>query len=137
MRNTILAALLFLLATGAMGASLTVTIPQSAVPDATTRCEELRVSLRVLTASWSNDLCATIFTRMGLRNWVATQTRIDQTEVVDSAVGSALSQFDNDWVDPFTSSYCGDNTTDVEFGEECDDGNNIPGDGCDEQCLNE
>jgi cysteine-rich repeat protein len=30
---------------------------------------------------------------------------------------------------------CGDDS--VDLGEECDGGNNVPGDGCDENCQNE
>ena len=36
-----------------------------------------------------------------------------------------------------TGPYCGDNTTDASFGEECDDGNSQSGDGCSEACQSE
>lgn len=136
MRKT-LATLLFLLAPMAMAADLTVTVPAAAVVDALSRCEELRVVYKVRAAEWSNDLCATVFTRMGLRNFTSSQETQDATQTITDAVADALSQFDADWAEPFTSAYCGDDTIDVEFGEECDDGNSVPGDGCDEACLNE
>lgn len=134
MRKAI-ALLLFLLAPMAWAADLIVTVPSAAVTDALARCEELRVVYRVRTAEWSNNLCATVFTRLGLRNFTSSQERQDATQTITDAVAGALSQFDADWVEPFTSAYCGDGTLDVEFGEECDDGNSTPGDGCDEACL--
>lgn len=33
--------------------------------------------------------------------------------------------------------YCGDKMTQIHLGEECDDGNEIAGDGCDKSCLKE
>ena len=132
-----LAALMFLAASMTMAADLTVTVPSAAVAGASDRCEELRLTFKVRAAEWDNDLCATVFTRIGLRGFVASQERKDSTQTITDAVAAALSQFDLDWAEPFTSAYCGDNTIDVEFGEECDDGNSTPGDGCDEQCLDE
>jgi cysteine-rich repeat protein len=39
--------------------------------------------------------------------------------------------------DPFECTYCGDGEFQPGAGEECDDGNNIDGDGCDANCQNE
>lgn len=133
----ILTILMILTASASMAADLIVTVPAAAVPDALARCDELRVTYKVRAAEWDNDLCATVFTRLGLRNFTVSQERKDATQTVTDAVQTAIGQFDLDWAEPFVSAYCGDDIIDVEFGEECDDGNSTPGDGCDEQCLNE
>lgn len=135
--RTTLVILLFLLAPMAWAADLTVTVPSAAVPEALSRCDELRVTFKVRAAEWNNNLCATVFTRLGLRSFTASQEQADATQTITDAVQTAMSQFDANWPEPFVSAYCGDGTIDTEFGEECDDNNSIPGDGCDEACLNE
>ena len=53
---------------------------------------------------------------------------------MDAAVDAIILQFDTDWPQPYTQARCGDGTLDIEFGEECDDGNNVNGDGCSRNC---
>lgn len=132
-----IALILFLVASVSTAADLTVTVPQPIVQKAQATCETLRNELRVRSSEWSNDLCATVFTRIGLRVYVARDMRQGQQQIIDAAVDAEIADFDVKWAEPFTRSYCGDNITDVEFGEECDDGDNVHGDGCSARCLNE
>ena len=133
MKRLILIAL-FLAAGLASAADLTVTVPSAAVPKAMEMCEVLRLELRVRAAEWGNDLCASIFTRIGLRVYVQRQERQGAQQAIDALVQAEIDQFDLDWAEPFVRAYCGDTITDVEFGDECDDGNTDPGDGCDQRC---
>ena len=130
----LIAIALFLAAGAVSAASLTVVIPQPIVAKAQETCEILRNELRVRSSDWSNDLCATIFTRIGLRVYVARDMRQGQQQIVDAAVDAEIVLFDTKWAEPFTRSECGDTITDDEFGEECDDGNLVNGDGCSRKC---
>lgn len=132
-----IALILFLVASASTAANLTVVVPQPIVQKAQATCEILRNELRVRSSEWSNDLCATLFTRIGLRVYVAREMRQGQQQVVDAAVDAEIADFDSKWAEPFTRAYCGDSITDIEFGEECDDGNNDSGDGCDVRCQTE
>lgn len=125
---------LFLAAGVASAADLTVTVPSAAVPKAVEMCEVLRLELRVRASEWNNDLCASIFTRIGLRVYVQREERQGAQQLIDAAVQAEIEQFDINWAPPYTSAYCGDDILDEEFGEECDDGNTIPGDGCTQRC---
>ena len=130
----LIAIALFLAASSLSAADLTVAVPSAAVPKAVEMCEVLRLELRVRAAEWGNDLCASIFTRIGLRVYVQRQERQGAQQLIDAAVQAEIDQFDADWASPYTSAYCGDDVWDVEFGEECDDGNTTQGDGCDHKC---
>ena len=132
-----LAMFLFLVAGFASAADLTVTVPASAVPKAVEMCELLRQEIRVRAGEWSNDLCATLFLRVGLRVYVDRFGRQGAQQTIDDAVQAEIDTYDTNWPVPYTAAYCGDGVTDIEFGEECDDGNTVPGDGCDEGCRNE
>lgn len=131
----LIALLLFLVAGTVSAADLTVTVPAAAVVDALTRCEELRVASRIRIGEYSNDLCATIFTRLGLYSFTVTGVRQDEAEIMEDAVNVAIAQFNADWPVPYVPALCGDGTLDTEFGEECDDGNLESGDGCDVDCV--
>jgi cysteine-rich repeat protein len=126
--------LLFLVAGLAFAANLTVTIPSAAVPNAQDMCEELRLELRIRTADWTNDVCASFFTRIGVRVFVGRVERRGLVQQQDAAVQAALDQFDADWPPLMAAATCGDGVLDTEFGEECDDGNLVDGDGCDGTC---
>ena len=130
----LIAIALFLAAGSLSAADLTVTVPSAAVTNAVEMCELLRTEVHVRTSDWNNDLCATAFTRIGLRTVLLRYERQGQQQVVDDAVRAEVEQFDADWAEPFTRAYCGDTITDVEFGEQCDDGGIEPGDGCDQRC---
>ena len=132
-----IALILFLVTGLASAANLIVVIPGSAVPKGVEMCEVLRQELRVRAADWSNDLCATIFTRVGMRVYVGRVERQGQQQTIDAAVDAEIALFDTNWPKPFTKAVCGDGILDTEFGEECDDGNNDSGDGCDVRCQTE
>jgi cysteine-rich repeat protein len=131
----LIAIALFLAAGAVSAADLTVTVPSAAVPKAVEMCEVLRGELRVRASEWSNDLCATIFTRIGMSVYVGRVERRGATQTVDDAVQAEIDLFDANWARPYTPARCGDGTLDEEFGEECDDGNNDNGDGCNFKCL--
>jgi len=126
--------ILFLISSLASAANLTVVVPGSAVPNAVEMCEVLRHEVQVRSSEWSNDLCATLFTRIGLRVYVGRAERQGQQQMIDAAVQAEIDLFDTNWPQPFTKAVCGDGVLDAEFGEECDDGNTDSGDGCDNFC---
>ena len=130
----LIAVALFLAAGVASAANLTVVIPQPIVQKAQATCEILRNEVRVRASEWSNDLCATIFTRLGLRVYVARNMRQGQQQVLDALVDAEVADFDIKWAEPFTRAECGDDILDTEFGEECDDNNVNNGDGCSATC---
>lgn len=130
----LIAIALFLVAGAVSAANLTVIIPSEAVPKGVEMCEILRNELRVRSSEWSNNLCATIFTRIGMRVYVARDERRGAQQTIDDLVQVEVDLFDTNWPKPFTRAVCGDGTLDTEFGEECDDDNVISGDGCSAKC---
>ena len=122
MRSKYLLVLCILAVGPAMAATLTVTIPATAVVNATLRCQELRQVLRVRSSEWNNNACATAMTRLGLRQFNATQQEELSRQEAKSDMGTTLSNFDADWPGP-TKAICGDGIADTEepFNEACDD----------------
>jgi cysteine-rich repeat protein len=127
-----------LLSVGAASAAdLICTVTPSGVARGTELCNILRVEMRIPLSRWDNDACATEFLRRGLRDYDAATTRSAARLAVANDVRLALKAFDaNHWF-PIAPALCGDDEIDTEFGETCDDGNNDPGDGCDEMCQSE
>jgi cysteine-rich repeat protein len=135
------AAFLLLFSPAILAADLIVTIPSAAVPNAIARCDTQRIALRIRAVDWSNDICATIMVRLGLRvlteadSEAAGRTSVSAAENAAAATtAAALVAFDADFPYPVTSAACGDSILDTEFGEACDDGNTVDGDGCTADC---
>lgn len=127
-------AILILLLPGlASAADLTCTVPAASVTRAVELCDELRLELKIRTAEWDNDVCATQFLRVGLRSGERRSTEKASRRTVRDDLDIAISAFDTDWPRLIGAS-CGDGTLDTEFGETCDDGNREIGDGCDDSC---
>ena len=118
----------------ASAANLTCTVPPAAVARAVEMCEALRVSIPVNAANWSNDVCASEFLRRGLRDFDAKFTAAAARQIVKNNVSDTLATFDAAYPVAAVAAVCGDGTVDTEFGEVCDDGNRVSGDGCDENC---
>ena len=138
MKRIILSFILVAVATPAFAADLTCTVPTAFVSRAVELCEELRLVLHVRTADWSNSVCATEFLRLGLLEGEKKSTGKASRATVSQAVNDAVNTFQTNF--PRTAAAtCGDGTLDTEapFGEECDDGNNVSGDGCSDRCANE
>lgn len=127
-----------LIAGSAFAADLICTVPTAQVPRAVELCEELRVQLRIRSAEWNNDVCASQFLRIGLKEGERESTRRASNTTVSQAVNDAVDTFNANWPRE-TSASCGDGTVDSEvpFSEECDDGNNVSGDGCSRSCQTE
>jgi hypothetical protein len=126
--KTLLIALISLIATPALAADLTCTVPSAAIPRAQELCEELRVSLRVRPADWSNDVCATELLRQGLLQAERKVTKREAQATVNTAISDAVSAYEGDHPRAVTHSFCGDGITDSEFGEECDGGGSCTAD---------
>jgi len=129
--------LFLLMASPASAATFTVTVPGTVTSTASGICEVLRVELESTQANWSNDLCATHLTRIGMKQVQRRATRAAAQQAVNQNVNTALDSFESEWPRPGVRAVCGDGTTDTEFGETCDDSNTTPGDGCDERCRTE
>jgi cysteine-rich repeat protein len=69
-----------------------------------------------------------------MRVYVGRVERRGVTQAIDAAVQAEIDLFDANWEPPFTRAVCGDGILDEEFGEECDDGNVVIGDGCSRKC---
>jgi cysteine-rich repeat protein len=129
--------LTILLAAGAAGAvDLVCTVPAPNATRGGELCELLRQDMQVPLSRWDNDACATEFLRRGLRDYESSSTARESRALVSGNVRVALETFDANHP-PIESARCGDGELTTEFGETCDDGNNEPGDGCDEICQPE
>ena len=130
-----LSLLFLLLAAPAFAVDLVCTVPSGAtVTRAVELCEEARLALRVPSATWTNDMCASYFLRLGLIEAEKRSTKRSFTASVNSAVSDAVAALTAVWPPP-VSARCGDSVVNTEFGETCDDGNTISGDGCDSSCI--
>jgi cysteine-rich repeat protein len=134
MKRWILLGLLLLYASPSRAANLTCVLPADYVTRGVELCEELRLELGVRASEWSNDVCASQFLRIGLLEGDKSSTRKASRATVNQAVNDAVDQFNIDWPG-LAAAFCGDGILDTEFGEECDDGNSIDGDGCDTECV--
>jgi cysteine-rich repeat protein len=120
----------------ALAADIVMTVPDPAVPRIVELCQDLRLRLNIRVADWSNEVCATEAFRIGMREVDKRVETADVHAVTRTQVKDSLVVWDANF--PRTpAAFCGDNTLDVEFGEQCDDGNRIGGDGCDRSCQTE
>ena len=134
MKRMLLSLLLLAVASPAFAADLVCTIPTASVARGVELCEEARLSLRVRSSEWNNDACSSYFLRLGLIEAEKVSTRRAFNQSVNSSVSDAVAALTTTWPAP-TRATCGDGTLDTEFGETCDDGNNIDLDGCDSSCI--
>jgi cysteine-rich repeat protein len=133
----ILLSLLVIMFTGtALAADIVMTVPDPAVPRIVELCQDLRLRLHIRVADWSNEVCATEAFRLGMREVDKRVETSDARATVNTQVSDSLNAWDANF--PRTpAAICGDNILDTEFGEQCDDGNLIDGDGCDSSCQTE
>jgi cysteine-rich repeat protein len=132
MRALLLSVILTFVAGTAFAATLACEVPTANVVRSIELCEELRLRLRVRASEWNTDVCATEFLRRGLIAGEKQVTKSAFNTTVNAVVGDAVNDFTSTWPAP-TRAFCGDGTLDTEdiFGpEECDDGNDVDGDGC-------
>ncbi len=134
MKHILVTIALVALAAPAMAVDLTCTLPAAYVTRGVELCEELRLRLHVRSSEWSNDVCSSEFLRIGMLTGDRTSTRLASQQTVSQAVNDAVDSFEINWP-RLVAAQCGDGTLDTEFGETCDDGNNVDGDGCDESCI--
>ena len=137
-RIVILIAAMVFYSSQARAADIVLTVPDPSVARIVELCEELRQTLRISTDSalWSNELCATEVFRIGMREVdKRTETKAAK-ESVYLQVNTSLNSWDASY--PRTpASFCSDSVVDTEYGEQCDDGNEVDGDGCDSSCQTE
>jgi len=129
----IIAILLALIMAGpVMAADLVCSMPNANIPRGRELCEELRENLGVRPSDWGDSVCASEFLRIGLLEGERMSTTRQYRGSINIAVRDAVALFGSTWprVDP---AVCGDGILDEFIGEECDDGNDVLGDGCD-QC---
>ena len=72
-----------LLPLAAFAADLTCTVPQANIARGQQLCEDLRLQMRIATANWSNNKCASEFLRLGMieveRRVTTRQANADRT----------------------------------------------------------
>ncbi len=103
-------------------------------------CADLRRAVNVRVADWSDQHCKDELIRRGLRNLDGRKARETSIATIAGDVTTSLGNYDTAHSRQFTEATCGDGTidsVDPDLGEQCDDGNTTPGDGCDEDCLDE
>jgi len=121
--------LALIMAGPAMAVDLVCSVPDANVPRGIELCEELRESLGVRPADWGNGKCATEFLRIGMLLGEKTSTTRLYRSTVNVAVRDAVALFGSTWP-AIKAAECGDGILDEFIGEECDDGNDVLGDGC-------
>lgn len=133
-----LLAILVLLAAPAGAIDLTCTVPGAAVGPAelAALCEAKRQELNVRANAWTNDLCASVFLREGLRNGVSQKVVRDNSIATRDLQRTAMTTFDGVYPLPAAAT-CGDGVIDdgsppgnLDLGETCDP----PGVSCDADC---
>jgi cysteine-rich repeat protein len=136
MKQIFLSLLVVVFAGTALAADIVMTIPDESVPRVVELCSDLRLRLQIRVADWSNELCSTEAFRLGMREIDKRVETADAKATVNTQVRDSLTSWDANF--PRTpAAFCGDNILDTEFGEQCDDGNLIDGDGCDSSCQTE
>jgi cysteine-rich repeat protein len=116
----------------ASAAQITVTIPDTAVADLQQACQRMAVLHH--TKIPTNAECGARLIRMGANNLVQEIVRRQGQQDLRDAINAKKAQLAIDFPDPLVPAICGDDEVDSHLGEQCDDGNQIPGDGCDEAC---
>ena len=118
--------------------SITCTVPSANLTRIGQLCESLRIRMRVSDVTWDNEMCADNVLRVGFSEIERTNTTATVKRESNTTVNDAVGDFTSTWPPP-PKSFCGDNVVnpEVPFNEECDDGNNVDGDGCDSSCRNE
>lgn len=134
--KSVILVIVFMFSTSADAVDLVCSLPAENVDRSVELCEELRLSLHVRTTDWNNDVCASQFLRIGLIEGERRSTRRSFNRTLSTAIGEAVESFKSTWPKA-TAAICGDGTLDTEFGESCDDGNVVNGDGCSASCVTE
>lgn len=135
MRHLLAAALLLLATSAGAEVEATCTIPDVAMPKATTICEMIRLELRIAAADWGRDECATEFMRRGMREFSRSRAVAAARQTVNNAEQNDVNGFEGLFGEMFVRAFCGDGVLQEEFGEACDDGNGDDGDGCETDCT--
>lgn len=110
------------------------TIPTANEAQMAALCETFRTTHRIASAAWSIDDCTSEFMRRGARRYSRDVNRSAAVRAKDTAIKTNTDTFDAEHPEAFTRTTCGDGIVQGEFGETCDDGNRIQGDGC-SRCL--
>lgn len=132
----VLLAVLLFVGSPAGAVNLTCSVPNAVVTRAQELCEEIRLELHVRSSVWSNNECATQLLRLGLFEANRKSVTKAANLVAAQTISTELQEFDPLWPG-LTPASCGDGTLDTEFGEQCDDNNQTPGDGCNGSCQTE
>ena len=117
---TRLIAFLLLVSAPLMAAEVSITVPNTAIPRALELCDEIRTEFRIREAEFSNEVCAEIMFREGLRQFEIKKARREILEQTNGLREQRVGAWEQSFPEPFTRAFCGDGIVDLEFGEECD-----------------
>jgi cysteine-rich repeat protein len=109
-------------------------IPDPGYPRFQALCEALRIEERQLPADWGEVKCASEFMRRGKRRFAVSRAEWTAKYTVQDAKRDEENNHDANHGKAFVRTWCGDGIEQLEFGEECDDGNDIETDGCNSSC---
>lgn len=121
----------------AHGVTLSCEVPAAAGSLASAICEDYRLERQIRSSEWDNDTCATELLRVGLIEVQRRLAKRQAQQTTRTIVNDAVTAYKAVHPTSVTPVQCGDGTRDPEFGEQCDDGGRVPGDGCDADCQTE
>ncbi len=121
----LLTILLLLIATPALAADVTCTIPTRDEARVTAVCDDLQIQMRARSSQWSLSVCLNELLRRELHSEGVKLSKRNAQR--DAAAASATEH-----PDVVARAVCGDG--EKESFEACDDGNLDDGDGCSERC---
>lgn len=134
MKKALLALIVVAFSGAALAENLNIPVPDEKLPDFDAVCDIVKrqYSLKI---DVTRQQCGRVMMREVWRKY----RRIVVLEAAQAAaqaqIDAALATFDADVpVPPGLRARCGDSTVDTHLGEECDDGNRAPNDGCNEDC---
>ena len=119
--------------------SFSFTAPEAARVSILKACEALRIESRLLPVNFDKHICAKEMFRRQVLDFRVSHARTAAQVTVNGAgqVEARASNQEFPKSDVFVTTFCGDGIPQLEFGEECDDGNGDDGDGCDSNCTDE
>lgn len=139
--------ILFLSIAGAVSVALTLPEPARAAPEIVpcripapgyarfqALCELLRIEARQLPADWNEGKCGSEFLRRGKARFGVSREGARARRTVDKAEQNEANALEAMHPAGWTPTFCGDAILQAEFGEACDDGNDVDGDGCETNC---
>ena len=129
-------AIALLASTASAQSNVCFVYPAGAGPLGQESCELVRQSIESSSTDWGVAKCAAHLVARGMIVTKSDEERNVARLTQQGNINDFVNELEAAWILPYTEP-CGDAVLDESFGEECDDGNNSNGDGCDSDCNTE